>query len=304
MTDAPGRADEPFIEEHELSVSSHSALGWAVLRFRQHRLAMAGLIVLLLIAAAAILAPLIAQYDPTAIDLAARSQPPSAEHWLGTDRTGRDVLSRALYGGRVSLLVGITAVTVSAIIGVGIGSIAGHGRGWLDSLLMRFTDMVLIFPRLVIIIALVAVVGPSLWTTVAVLGLLSWPPIARIVRGDFLHLREEEFVLAAENIGAPSRVIIWRHILPNIIGPITVALTLLVADAILLEASLSFLGLGIQIPTPSWGNMIQDAQSINVLENLPWMWIVPGTLIITTVLAINFVGDGLRDAFDPRSSDA
>ncbi len=273
----------------------------AAQRFWEHKLARFGVIVLVVVTASVVLAPVIAWHSPTEINLDNRGAGLSWSHPFGTDRTGRDVFSRVLHGGRVSLLVAVVTATLAAAVGVTVGAIAGfYGRS-IDTVLMRIVDIVLTFPALVLVIALVAVMEPGIKSTIIALSVLRWPQIARIVRGEFLRMRELEFVLAAENSGASSRVIIVRHLLPNVVGPVAVALTLLMADAILLEAALSFLGLGIQVPEPSWGNMLQDAQSINVLENLPWMWIFPGTFIIVTVLAINFAGDGLRDALDPRS---
>lgn len=274
--------------------------GEAWRRFRRHRLATLGLAVLVLLILSAIFAPFLAEHGPTQIDLRARSQPPSSEHWLGTDGTGRDIFARILYGGRISLSVGVVAVSIAALVGIVVGSIAGYFGGKVDIVLMSFVDMVLTFPRLVIIIAFVAAVGTSIFNTMLVIGLLSWPIIARLVRGEILYLREQEFVLAARSLGTPHRVIILEHILPNTLGPVLVAITLDVATVILLEASLSFLGLGAQAPTPSWGNMLRDARTLSILEGQPWMWLPPGIMIAVAVLSINFVGDGLRDALDPR----
>jgi peptide/nickel transport system permease protein len=269
-------------------------------RFRRHRLATIGLAILILLVLLCAFAPLISPFDPNAIDLEARNQPPSLEHWLGTDGTGRDVFTRILYGGRISLSVGVVAVSISAAIGVMVGCIAGYFGGRIDALLMALVDMVMTFPRLVIIIAFVAVVGPSIFNTMVVIGLLSWPAIARLTRGEILKLRELEFILAARSLGTRNGTIIFEHILPNALSPVLVAVTLDVATVILLEASLSFLGLGAQAPTASWGNMLSDARTLSVLETQPWIWIPPGVMIAITVLSINFVGDGLRDALDPR----
>ncbi len=285
----------------ETNYSSESPGRLALRRFWRHRLARFGAILLATIVLAVLLSPIFIWHDPSTINLNQRGTGPSLQHPFGTDRTGRDVFARVLYGGRISLFVGVVTMALAAIVGITVGAISGFFGRWVDATLMRVVDIVLTFPALVIIIALVAVLGPGVRSTIIALSLLRWPQIARIVRGEFLRLREADFVLAAENAGASPRVIITRHLLPNVIGPVTVALTLLMADAILLEAALSFLGLGIQVPDPSWGNMLQDAQSINVLENLPWMWIFPGVFIMATVLTINFVGDGLRDALDPRS---
>lgn len=273
----------------------------ALKRFSRHKLAMFGTVALILIVLLTLFAPFITQHSPSNIDLLNRSQGPSLEHPLGTDATGRDVLARTLYGGRVSLAVGLVAVTLSTLIGVLIGSLSGYFRGRVDMVLMRFTDMVMTFPQLVIVIALVAVLGPSMFNTMFALGLLGWPTTARLVRSEFLRLREQDFVVAAQSLGARSGLVIFKHILPNVVGPLIVAITLGVADAILIEASLSFLGLGVQIPTPSWGNMLQSAQSLTTLQTLPWLWLSPGIMIVLTVLSINFIGDGLRDALDPKA---
>lgn len=270
-------------------------------RFLRHRLAMAGLVILGVMVTLALFAPLFSRYSPIELNLAAMSQPPSADHWLGTDTTGRDVWARILYGGRVSLSVGLVAVTISTLIGVLLGGLAGYAGGWVDMLLMRFTDMVMTFPSLVIIITVAAVLGPSIYNTMLVIGILTWTGTARLVRGQFLSLREQQFVLAARSIGVNPRAIMFRHLLPNVLSSLTVAATFGMASAILQEASLSFLGLGVQSPTPSWGNMLRDAQTLSILEGMPWLWLAPGIMIALAVLSINFIGDGLRDAIDPRS---
>jgi peptide/nickel transport system permease protein len=230
------------------------------------------------------------------------SQAPSAAHWLGTDTTGRDVWSRVIHAGQVSLSVGLVAVSISTLIGLLIGGIAGYASGKVDLLLMRVTDMFMAFPSLVMIIAIASVLGPSIYNTMLVIGALTWPGIARLVRGQFLSLREQQFVLAARSIGVAPTPIVLRHLFPNVVGTVTVAATFGVANAILQEAALSFLGLGVQAPTPSWGNMLRDAQSLSVLEGMPWLWLSPGLMIALAVLSINFIGDGLRDALDPRST--
>lgn len=270
-------------------------------RFLRHRLAMFGLITLSLLIFVSVAAPLLTPYSPIELDLRSIRQPPSADHWLGTDGTGRDVLTRILYGGRISLSVGLVSVSISMVIGIIIGSIAGYKGGKVDMSLMRLTDMFMTFPSLVIIITVAAAMGPSVYNAMLVIGLLTWPSIARLVRGQFLTLREQQFVRAARSIGVSNWDIAFKHIFPNTISSIAVAVTFGVATAILLEASLSFLGLGVQAPTPSWGNMLRDAQSLNILEGMPWMWLPPGLMIALAVLSINFIGDGLRDALDPRS---
>lgn len=271
--------------------------------FVRHRLALAGSVVVLVLALIAIFAPLIAPYDPNQVDLFATGQGPNREHLLGTDDIGRDVLSRVIYGTRVSLSVGLVAVTIYVVIGTVLGSISGYFGGWIDSTIQRFTDAVMCFPSLIIIIAAVAIIGPSIYNVMIVIGLLTWPGICRLVRGQILTLREREFVEAARAMGASPARVIFSHLLPNTIAPITVAATFGVAAAILTEAGLSFLGLGVQPPTPSWGNLINTAQSASVLQDMPWLWAPAGVMIALAVLSINFVGDGLRDALDPRSAD-
>jgi peptide/nickel transport system permease protein len=268
--------------------------------FFRHRMAATGTVVVTMLALLAIFAPLIAPYDPNAIDLLAGQQKPSREHLLGTDEIGRDVLSRVIYGARVSLSVGLVSVAIYTVIGTVLGAISGFYPGIVDSLIQRATDTVMCFPALIIIVAAVAILGPSIFNVMIVIGLLTWPNICRLVRGQFLSLREREFVEAARTAGARDWQIIFRHVLPNSLAPITVAATFGVASAILTEAGLSFLGLGVQPPTASWGNMINLAQSAAVMQEMPWLWVPPGIMIAVAVLSINFMGDGLRDALDPR----
>ncbi|MDR7482522.1 MAG: ABC transporter permease [Armatimonadota bacterium] len=272
----------------------------ALRRFLRHRMAVVGLAVFTAVALMALAAPALAPHSPTAIDATAFQAAPSATHPLGTDSVGRDVLSRMIYAARVSLSVGVLAVAMYVVIGTTVGAIAGYAGGKVDLLLSRVMDVVLSFPPLIIILFAVSVVGrPSLWNVIIVLGLLGWPPVARLVRGQVLALRQQEFVLAARASGADDRAVVVRHLLPNAMAPVLVAATFGTANAILVEAALSFLGLGVQPPTPSWGNMLTDAQSLTVLERMPWLWLPPGVMILISVLAINFVGDGLRDALDP-----
>jgi len=272
----------------------------AVDRFFRHRLALAGGSMLAVLIVLACGATWIAPHDPYRIDLSSYATPPGHVHPLGTDLTGRDVLSRLIYAARVSLSVGVVAVAISTAIGTSLGAIAGYYGRTADGVIMRLTDIVLSFPILVIIITIVAVVGPSIYNVMIVIGLLGWPTVCRIVRGMMLSLRAHEYVEAARAVGARDRRIITRHLLPNAIAPVVIAATYGMATAILLEASLSFLGLGVQPPTASWGNMLNDAQSMSVLARMPWMWVPPGLMIAAAVLSINFLGDGLRDALDPR----
>lgn len=272
---------------------------WA--RFRHHKLAMFGLVVLGSLVILTTFAPLFSRYSPSAIDLRYSYSPPTSLHWLGTDGVGRDIWTRLLYGGRVSIVVGFLAVTMSMGIAIMLGGLAGYFGGWFDLLIMRFTDVAMSVPPLVMIITLVAIVGPSLRNTILAIGFLYWPGPARIVRGQMLSLREKDFSMAARSLGLSSWRIIFRHLLPNALAPIIVAATLQLASAILLEAALSFLGLGIQPPIPSWGNMLQVAQTLTILEQRLWMWLPPGLVIILCVLSVNFIGDGFRDALDPYS---
>lgn len=269
-------------------------------RFRKHRIATVGLVTLSLLVISSVFAPVISRQDPFMTNLAFYRAPPSAEHVLGNDASGRDVLSRLLLAGRVSLSVGLVAVSIYTLIGLLLGGLAGYHGGWVDSVIMRAADIVLSFPLLIIIVTLVSILGPSIFNVMLVIGLLGWPPIARIVRGLILSLREREFILASRTVGVPTSRIITQHLLPNALSPVIVAATFGIAQAILLEAGLSFLGLGVQPPTPSWGNMLSDAQSLTVLESMPWLWLPPGIMIALAVLSINFIGDGLRDALDPH----
>jgi peptide/nickel transport system permease protein len=271
---------------------------WA--RFRRHRLALLGTAILGLFLLAAIFASLVAGHDPNRGDLDQLRAPPSASHILGTDSAGRDVWARLVFGARISMTVGLVAVLIAGIIGTLIGIQAGYFGGWVDNLLMRFTEVVMTFPVLFGVIVLVALVGPNLFNVILVIGVLGWPGLARLVRGQVLSLREMDYVTAARAVGANDSRILGRHILPGVMPYIMVASTLGVAGAILTEAALSFLGLGVQIPISTWGNMLYSAQSLTVLQNMPWLWIPPGAAIAITVMAVNFVGDGLRDALDPR----
>ncbi|MBA2521530.1 MAG: ABC transporter permease [Chloroflexia bacterium] len=269
--------------------------------FVKHRLALAGLAIVTLLGLAALLAPVVATHDPYTVDLLAAGEPPSGAHWLGTDEVGRDVFSRLVYGSRVSLSVGLVAVTIATVIGTTLGAISGYFGGLADGVLQRLTDTVMCFPPLIVIIAAVSITGPSIWNVMMIIGLLTWTSTCRLVRGQFLALREREFVEAARALGVGDVRLIFRHVLPNAVAPVIVAATFGVAAAILTEAGLSFLGLGVQPPTASWGNQINLAQSATILQRMPWLWAPAGVLIAVAVLSINFVGDGLRDALDPRA---
>lgn len=273
----------------------------AVRRFLSHKLAIFGMIFLIMLIILAILAPLIVNHHPYSQDLLASRKPPTRNHILGTDTLGRDVFSRLLYGARISLLVGLGAVSLYVIIGTILGAVAGYFGGITENIIMRFTDTMLCFPPIIVALALIAIMGPSIRNVILVIAVLRWPQISRIVRGQFLYLREQEFVMAARGLGAKNVKIIFKHILPNVVGLLVVATSFGMAETILMEAWLSFLGFGVEPPIPTWGNMIQAAQSLTVLKNMPWLWLPPGLAIFLTVLSINFVGDGLRDALDPRS---
>ncbi len=285
-------------------------------RFLRHRLALASLLVLVLLAAVALAAPLIEAglgHDANRVNLLARFQPPSAAHPLGTDELGRDLLLRLLYGGRVSLAVGLAAALGAAVIGTALGLLAGYYGGSLDALLMRFADTVIALPLLPLLIVLASVdlaklglpaglaasENVSLYRIVFLIALVGWTTVARLVRGATLSMRAREFVRAAEAMGAGARRIMLVHILPNVVSPIIVATTLSVGNIILLESVLSFLGLGIQPPIPSWGNMLTGAQEL--IWTAPALAVWPGALIFVTVIAFNFLGDGLQDALDPRA---
>ena len=285
-------------------------------RFLDHRMAVASGLVLAALALSALSAPLAAAWlalDPNDVDLLARYGPPTAAHPLGTDEIGRDVALRLLYGGRVSLLVGLSTAVIAAVIGTAIGLAAGYYGGWLDALLMRLTDTVIALPLLPLLIVLAALdlgklgvpddlaTAPevSLYRIVAIIALVGWTTVARLVRGAALSLRERDFVLAARSQGAGGVRIMFRHILPNAISPIVVATTLSVGNIILLESVLSFLGLGIQPPIASWGSMLTNAQE--TIYEAPLLAVWPGLAIFATVIAFNFLGDGLQDALDPRA---
>ena len=269
-------------------------------RFFKNRLAVIGLVLLLLLVFVAVLAEVISPYDPIKLDLQAISQAPSAKYWFGTDNLGRDIFSRVLYGARVSLSAGVVAVGIAVIVGLALGLLAGFFGKAVDEIIMRVVDAMLAFPFLVLAITLAAVLGPSLQNSMLAIAVVSVPGFARLTRAQMLSERERDYVQAAQSLGASDPRIVFRHLLPNIAGPIIIQATLSIAGAILAESSLSFLGLGVQPPTPSWGEMLNTARGY--LRDAPWMAIAPGSLIFASVLAFNLVGDGLRDALDPRRS--
>jgi peptide/nickel transport system permease protein len=264
---------------------------------KKNKPALFGLIILTAFCLLAVLAPIIAPYDPGEI-MENEIQAPSLRHIFGTDDLGRDIFSRVLYGGRVSLSVAVVAVSVALLLGISIGAISGFYGGLLDEVIMRFTDVMLSFPTIFLILAIQSVLTPNIYNVMIVIGATSWMGISRLVRGEFLSLKEREFVEAARAIGCGDLRIIFRHILPNSLAPIIVAATLGMAGAILTESALSFLGLGVQPPMPSWGNMLMDSQSY--LLSAPWMAIIPGLFIVLTVLSLYFVGEGLRESLNPK----
>lgn len=272
----------------------------AARHFRKNKLAMAGLAVMILLYVVTLITPLIAPFDPAEQGniILSRYLAPSLQHLMGTDKFGRDIFSRVLYGSRISLSIGFIAVAISITLGTLIGAFAGYFGGIVDSILMRFTDMMLSFPRLVLLIVVIALFEPNIYLVVIVLGLTGWMGTARLVRGEVLSLREREFVQAARALGMGDWRIIFRHVIPNTMAPVIVSATLGIGQTILTEASLSFLGLGVQPPTPSWGNMVSDGR--DALINAWWIATFPGIAIVVTVVAFNLLGDGLRDALDPR----
>lgn len=268
--------------------------------FGKNKLALVGLILLLLFVILAILAPVITPYERDTIDLSMIESAPSRQHLLGTDELGRDVLTRLLYGGRVSLGVSLAATLLQLIIGVTLGAIAGYFGGFIDNMIMRLVDIMMCFPFFVIAISMAAIMEQGVVSLVIIIGILQWTNIARIVRVEILSLKQREFIEASRVLGLNSFEIIKKHLLPNTLAPLIVYTTLAIANGILLEAGLSFLGMGVKQPQPSWGNMLTAAQSMRVLTSQWWLWIPAGLMVFLTVLSINFLGDGLRDGLDPK----
>jgi peptide/nickel transport system permease protein len=270
--------------------------------FSRNRLALIAGVVVLVLGVLAVLAPLVAPVNPHKPDTKRILFPPSSTNWLGTDQLGRDVLSRMLYGSQVSLAVGFVSVSIATIIGILLGAAAGYHGGWIDGIIMRFVDLMLVFPRFFLLLAVLAFLKPSIWTIMVVIGLSGWMGVARLVRAEFLTLREREFVVWSESIGASAARVVFRHILPNAMAPVLVAMTLGIPAAILTESGLSFLGLGVQPPYATWGNILTDGK--DALEIAWWMTLYPGLAILITVLSYNLLGEGIRDALDPRLRQA
>jgi len=264
----------------------------------KNRLALIGGAIVLVLALMAAAAPLVSPHDPHKPDVKRILEPPSMRHWLGTDQIGRDVLSRMLYGARVSLAVGFVSVGIATAIGIALGAGAGYHGGPVDGAVMRLVDLMLVFPRFFLLLAVLAFLKPSIWTIMVVIGLTGWMGVARLVRAEFLALKEREFVIWSQSIGASAFRIIWRHILPNAMGPVLVAMTLGIPAAILTESGLSFLGLGVRPPYATWGNILNEGKE--VIELAWWLSVYPGLAILVTVLSYNLLGEGIRDALDPR----
>jgi peptide/nickel transport system permease protein len=270
--------------------------------FRRNQLALVGGAVVVVLVVLAVFAPVLAPWDPHRPDVKTILDPPSARHWLGTDQLGRDVLSRMLYGARVSLAVGFVSVGIAALIGIVLGATAGYAGGAVDGTVMRLVDLMLVFPRFFLLLAVLAFLRPSIWTIMAVIGLTGWMSVARLVRAEFLALKEREFVLWSQSVGASGFRVVWRHILPNAMAPVLVAMTLGIPAAILTESGLSFLGLGVQPPHATWGNILNEGK--DAIEIGWWLSFYPGVAILITVLSYNLFGEGIRDALDPRLRQA
>lgn len=273
---------------------------WAILfsRLRANSFAVGGGVIVTLLFVVALLAPFISPYDPMNVNIDILLSPPSKSHWFGTDELGRDVLSRMIYGARISLMVGFVSVGIATIIGVVVGALSGYYGGWVDELMMRFVDVMLTFPSFFLILAVITMLEPSIVNVMIVIGITGWMGVARLVRAEFLSLKERDFVSAAKSIGQSDFAIIFRHILPNAMAPVLVSATLGIAGAILTESALSFLGIGVQPPTPSWGSILTEGK--NYIEFAWWLSLFPGISILITVLGYNLFGEGLRDALDVR----
>ena len=280
----------------------HIMKSQAMKKFIRNKRAMTGLAVVALLTLSVLLLPLVLDLEPYTTDREAGfNQPPSAAHIFGTDDVGRDLFARVLYGGRTSLFVGITATIISVLIGIPLGLIAGYFRGIAESIIMRTADAFMSFPSMVLILVLVAVFGPSILTVTVVIGVLGWTSIAKLIYGNVLSIREREYIEAARAVGQRTGPILFSEVLPNAIPPVWANLSFRVAGAVLTESSLSFLGMGVQTPQASWGNIIFAAQNLLVLTARPWVWLPPGICIILVVIGFNFIGEGVRDALDPKT---
>jgi len=281
--------------------NKQSAFREAIYRFSTYRLALVGIVVIAIVVFIALFARWLAPLGPTDLSLEDVMSPPGGKYLLGTDDVGRDVWARVAYGARTSMIVGLGAVTIALLIGTIVGLSAGFFGKWVDAILMRITDGVMSVPPLILVIVFISIVGPSLLSVLFVIALTTWPTSARLVRGQVLTLREQEYIVAAQVVGVPTRKILTRHLFPNLLGPLSVVATFGISNAILVEAGLSFLGLGVRPPAASWGQMVNLAQQPDILLDKPWIWVPSALMIVITVLAINFIGDGLRKAVDPKS---
>jgi len=286
-------------QKEEAGLLENKSQNRALRRFFNNRLATIGLIIFTIIIFITIFAPIICKYSPQKIDLLNRLQPPSLEHISGTDKVGRDVFARILYGGQVSIFVGVGSALGAAIIGVLIGSYAGYKGGLIDKIFMRISEAMMSFPKIVLVLLLVSIAGQSLWNLIVIFILTGWGSIYRMIRAKILSIREEEYVLALKAFGLNDIIICYKHMLPNALGPVLVNITLSTAMFILQEAALSFLGLGVPLNIPTWGNILNVAQDISVLRENWWIWFPVGTVISLFVMSVNFIGDGFRDSIDP-----
>lgn len=286
-------------EKEEKGLLKEKKVNRTLRKFFNNKLAVIGLFILLTITFASIFAPIICRYSPGKINLTEALEPPSRDHIFGTDKLGRDVFSRVLYGGRISILVGFGSGIGSALIGVSIGSYAGYKGGLLDKIFLRISEVLIAFPQIVLVLLLVTILGQSLWNLLFIFILTGWASMYRMARARMLSLREEEYIQALKAFGVSDFVICYKHMLPNAIGPVVINITLSTAMFILEETSLSFLGLGVPLNLPTWGNILYAAQDLSILRNNWWIWLPPGIMISLFVLGLNFVGDGLRDSFDP-----
>ncbi len=281
-------------------IESYSYMRDVMERFCQHRAALISVFILGIIILTVWILPLVMHLDPYTTDSSAVFAKPGKGHLLGTDEIGRDLFSRLIYGGRTSLIVGVISMLVSVLIGVPLGILAGYYRGWIETVILRMADVFMSFPSIVLSMVLVAIVGPSITSVTIVIGITGWPQFARIIYSKVIITREMEYVQSAKATGIKDRRIMTQYILPNALSPVLINMTFRTAQAILMEASLSFLGLGVKPPAASWGNILQYAQTISSLMMRPWMWIPAGILMLVTVVTVNFIGDGIRDALDPK----
>jgi len=308
MTKRTEILERPSLQREQPSASDDVALtrrqglfqsrAWK--NYLRNRFGVLGAIMIGALLVVTLAAPLVTSYEPSATDAYNLVKPPSSEHWLGTDAIGRDMWSRVVFGGRISLLVGALGVMLQTVIGTIMGAISGFFGGWVDNVIQRLVEVMQVFPDFMMLLIMVSLLGPSLVNLFIAIALLNWHGVCRLIRGQILTVREEDYILAARSIGVDNRRIIFRHILPNLSGIILVSMVTSIGGFILLEASLSFVGLGVQPPTPSWGNLIFQANNLVVLQIRPWLWIPPGVAVILCVLGFNFVGDALRDVFDPH----